>query len=40
MSYVADVAKLAKMREQVRLAIIQEAIKYHRIDNATESGLM
>lgn len=37
MSYATDVAKLIKMGEQVGLAVIQEAIKYHRIDNATQT---
>ncbi|MFQ5969737.1 MAG: glycosyltransferase [Nitrososphaerales archaeon] len=37
LSYSTDVSKLAKMGEQVGLAIIQEAIKYHRIDNATQT---
>ncbi len=33
-AYADDVATLAKMGEQVALAIIREAIKYERIDNA------
>lgn len=37
LSYATDVAKLAKMGEQVALAIIQEAIKYHRTDNALQT---
>lgn len=37
LSYATDVSKLAKMGEQVGLAIIQEAIKYQRIDNAAQT---
>lgn len=35
-TYADDVAKLSKMGEQVTLAIIQEAVKHERIDNARE----
>jgi glycosyltransferase involved in cell wall biosynthesis len=34
LAYADDLAKLGKMGEQVALAIIREAIKYERIDNA------
>jgi len=37
LSYATDVSKLAKMGEQVGLAIIQEAIKYQRIDNCMQT---
>jgi len=37
-SYEDDVAKLSKMGEQVALAIIQEALKYQRIDNVEENS--
>jgi N-acetylglucosamine kinase-like BadF-type ATPase len=33
LTYATDVSKLAKMGEQVGVTIIQEAVKYHRIDN-------
>ena len=37
LSYSTDVSKLAKMGEQVGLAIIQQAIKYQRIDNCMQT---
>jgi glucosyl-3-phosphoglycerate synthase len=37
LSYATDVSKLAKMGEQVGLAIIQEAAKYQRIDNCMQT---
>ena len=36
-SYSTDVSKLAKMGQQVGMAIIQEALKYQRIDNAMQT---
>lgn len=33
LTYATDVSKLAKMGEQVGVTIIQEAVRYHRIDN-------